>query len=160
MNPIHVHLIVNHVALLGSLFGVLALAYGIWRSSHDLVQFAYFMLIVGAVGAAMSHFSGEEAEHLLRNVDGITEAAVEHHEEAARPIMPSMFLLAMLAIVGLVANNRQWAVAGKIKVAVLVVGMAFFGLTAYIANEGGKIRHPEARDSLQASTNANEELED
>lgn len=36
MSAAHVHLLLNHIPILGSIFGLLVLCYGIWRKSDEI----------------------------------------------------------------------------------------------------------------------------
>ncbi len=83
MNPIHVHLILNHVPVLGTLFGLGLLCYAAVKSSDELTRLGFHVFILSAVTALPVFLSGQGAETLVQPILGMSEALVERHEEAA-----------------------------------------------------------------------------
>lgn len=147
MNAAHVHLMVNHVSLFCLLIGLVALAFSIRRKTPDLRVLASSLLVAAGVFAWVAFFTGEGAEDLLETLGGNSKAWIEQHEQAANWARGSATLVALLAIA------HEWSVRRKKKFAkVLQWALVAFGLhgcTVYMATSflGGKISHPELRDS-------------
>jgi hypothetical protein len=55
MNQTHIHLIITHLPIFGSLIGLLLLADGIWTRSNQTKIAAYALFIVSSIGAAIAY---------------------------------------------------------------------------------------------------------
>lgn len=145
MNWPHLHLMLNHVPVLGTLFGMLLLAYGIVRR-HDTVQRAALgTFIVAALVALPVYFTGEPAEEAVEHLAGTAQQAIDSHEEAALISLILVAVLGATALVGLLLARRGRATT-VVRVA-LAVSIVTVGLMAWTANLGGRIRHPEVRQA-------------
>ena len=146
MDPAHLHLIVNHVPILGTLFALVLGAYGAARRQPDVVRAALLALVVVGVASVVATRSGEGAEEVVEDLPGVSERVIHEHEEAAEVANYAAIALSILALGVLVWRRRQPDV-GLAPTAVLLVGTALvFGLMARAGNLGGQIRHTEIRD--------------
>lgn len=144
MNPAHLHLALNHLPLVGVLVGGLLLAWGLFRDQEPVVRAALGTLLLAGAAAVGVYFTGEPAEELVESLAGVSEAALEAHEEAALWAAVGGGALAVLALVSLAAGRMRRAtrrLAGTTLAAAAVV----LGVMAWTANLGGQIRHPEIR---------------
>lgn len=146
MSAAHLHLAINHIPVLGTLFAAAILAYGLWRAQDAVVRVALGLLVASGVGGVGAYFSGEEAEDLVEGLPGVTHAAIEAHEEVALIAVVLSAVLGGLALVVLVWR-RSDDVPRMASAGLLVAALAVFGVMAYTANTGGHIRHTELRDA-------------
>lgn len=147
MNSLHLHLMLNHLPVVGSLLGLWLWIAAAWRKSLEL-QKAGLVLFAGiALLTAPVYWSGEDAEDRAAQFSGVTEALMDPHEEAAGVAALSVALLGVSALGGMIWVRRDrllplWY-AG-------VIGVLSLGTVAAMlvtANLGGQIRHPEIRKS-------------
>jgi hypothetical protein len=89
--------------------------------------------------------TGEGAEELVSTLAGVSEAAIEPHEEAAEAALFAAMALGVLALAALVVPARMAQARRAAVIGSLVMSAATFGLAARTANLGGAIRHPEIR---------------
>jgi len=142
MNGAYLHLLVNHLPVLGALFGLGLAAYGLARSQPSVIRAALGVFVIVAVGAWAANWTGEKAEHVLEEaVPTVSEAEIHEHEEMAEKAAWTAFALGALALVTL---GMAWG--GKELRRPLVLGtvalsVAVSGLMGYTAKLGGKIRH-------------------
>jgi hypothetical protein len=61
----------------------LILIYALLIKSDTTVYTAYAVLIASAIGGLVTYFTGEGAEETVESIAGISEAAIEQHEELA-----------------------------------------------------------------------------
>lgn len=61
MNPTHIHLMITHLPIFGSILGALVLAYGIYVKSEQTKSAAYYLFIIAAIGAGIAYATGESA---------------------------------------------------------------------------------------------------
>lgn len=145
MNPAHLHLLLNHVPVLGTLFGVaLVLLAMRWRS-RDLEAAALWVFLATAIAAVPVYLTGEPAEEVVESLPGVTEAAIEEHEEAALMSLWAVETLGLIALAGLILGRGGRTAPRVLRVATLVVAVAAAGLMAWTANLGGQVRHTEIR---------------
>jgi hypothetical protein len=76
MNLSHLHLMINHLPIIGSMIGGLVLAFAIWQKSNHTKIAAYGVLIVSSVGAAVAYLTGEPAEELVENIPGVLKDTI------------------------------------------------------------------------------------
>lgn len=137
----YLHLLSNHVPILGSLFGVLLLVVALVKPNLNTTLSAYLILLVSGLGGIVAYFTGEPAEESIEHVPGISHKLIHVHEEMAENALFFVFLLTAAAIVGLWAERAQWKSAKKIERFTLVVGIIAFILFAFTGYLGGHIRH-------------------
>jgi uncharacterized membrane protein len=137
----YLHLLSNHVPILGSLFGVLLLVVALVKPNFNTTLSAYLILLVSGIGGIVAYFTGEPAEESVEHVPGISHKLIHVHEEMAENALIFVFLLTAAAVVGLWAERAQWNSAKKIERFTLVVGIIAFILFAFTGYLGGHIRH-------------------
>lgn len=146
MSPTHLHLWLNHVPLLGLVFGILLLAGGALRRSQDLKKAGLFFFFLAALVAVPVNFSGEAAEDEVERLPGVEETYIERHEEAAKVALIAVGVVG-LAAAGTLVFFRGRPVPGWLVGVVLLLALIAGGLMAAAANLGGQIRHTEIRAS-------------
>lgn len=163
MDPAHLHLIANHVPILGTLFALVLGVYGAARHQPDVVRAALLALVVVGVASVVATRSGEGAEEVVEDLPGVSERVIHEHEEAAEVANYAAIALALLAL-GVLVWRRRRPDVGVAPAAVVLVGAALvFGLMARAGNLGGQIRHTEIRDGsapLTAPVGEHERYED
>ena len=137
----YLHLLSNHVPILGSLFGVLLLVVALVKPNLHTTLSAYLILLVSGIGGIVAYFTGEPAEESIEHIAGISHKLIHIHEEMAENALIFVFLLTAAAVVGLWAERAQWKSAKKIERFTLVVGIIAFILFAFTGYLGGHIRH-------------------
>jgi uncharacterized membrane protein len=144
MNAAHLHLMLNHVPVVGLVFALSLLGWGILRKQDALMKAAFAALVVVALLAVPAFLTGEPAEEIVKGLPGVSHAVVEQHENAAKVALAATCLTGCAALAGLwLARGKAvalWCVA-----LVLMVALLAAGLMAWTANLGGKVRHTEIR---------------
>ncbi|MFM9944718.1 MAG: hypothetical protein ACKVQB_05740 [Bacteroidia bacterium] len=143
MNQTHIHLLVTHLPIFGSILGGLVLSHGLWTKSNHTKIAAYNVLIIAAIGAAIAYFTGEAAEETIENIAGIAETMIEEHEETAELAFISLMVLGGTSLIGLFLSLKKSALANKVAMVVLLISLVSFGLVARTGYLGGQIRHTE-----------------
>lgn len=143
MNWAHVHLILNHIPVLGVLFGLLLLAWGMVRGNESIQRVALATFFVAALVAIPVFLTGEPSEDAVEHLAGTAESAIETHEDAAVLSLISVELLGLIAVLSFL--RRRAGLSRYVMRAALVTSVVTAGLMARTANLGGKIRHAELR---------------
>lgn len=140
--PAHLHLILNHVPVLGVVFGITLLVAALVRRNQVLGQAALVTFVVCAVTAAIVFFTGEPAEKIVEHLPGVASAAIERHEEAAKVALAAMVLLGTMSLAGLLLFRTRPSIRG-FDVGILILALGCFATIAWTAALGGQIRHTE-----------------
>jgi len=148
MNPAHVHLVMNHVPVMGVLFGLGLLLFGALRHNAVIVRAALALFVVAALFALPTFFTGEPAEKAVEHVAGVAEAAIERHEDAAKIALISTELLGALGLLFLIQSRRRSDVPTAFVATMLFLSLMTGGVLAWTANLGGQIRHTEIATQL------------
>ena len=156
MNWAHVHLLLNHVPVLGTVFGLGLLGYAIIRRSDTLKRAALNTFVAVALVALPVYFTGEPAEELVEDAAGVAQGTIDAHEDSALMSLIGVEVLGVVALAGLVISRRGRPVSPKITGVALVASLATAIAMAWTANLGGRIRHPEIGPGAQPTAAAHE----
>ena len=137
MNLAHLHLLLNHVPIIGFGFGIGLLVASLVRDSADLRRASYMLFFGVALVAIPTYLSGNAADFLLRTKRELPRGVVTAHQNAA------MLALIPMEIVGLVSWLALWRLRRWHQPAILALSIVTFVLMARAANIGGQIGHPE-----------------
>lgn len=143
MSQVHIHLLITHLPVFGSVLGALVLMYALFARSIPTKNAAYLLFVVSAIGAAVAYATGEGAEEAVEKMPGVAEQAIELHEDAAMASLIALIALGAFAVIALFLNARKTSFSRQIAIGILLVSFAGFGLVARTASLGGKIRHTE-----------------
>lgn len=143
MNQTHIHLLITHLPIFGSILGGLVLAYGLWAKSNHTKMAAYILLIVSSIGAGIAYSTGEAAEETVEDIPGISKNLIEQHEDFAVIALVSLIVLGVASIIGLFLTFRKSKLTRATAVVVLFISLISFGLVARTGYLGGQIRHTE-----------------
>ena len=145
MSLVHVHLLLTHVPVLGTILGLVLLAAAVARRSEDLRRAAFATFMAGALLAVPTYLTGAAAEAAVENLPGVTDAQIERHERIAGVALALVATLGVIGLAGFVAGRRAQRVARAGAYAAALVGLVTAGVMAITANTGGAIRHSEIR---------------
>ncbi|HXF04041.1 MAG TPA: hypothetical protein VNM72_01340 [Blastocatellia bacterium] len=160
MNPAQLHLWLNHIPVLGTIFAALLLLVAVARKSQEIERAALVTLVIVAVLAIPAYLSGEPAEELVHSLPGVSTDAVEEHEESALPSLLALEAAAVAALAGLFLGRRGDQRARRIVTLTLLLAIVSSGLMIWTAHLGGRIHHQELRgEAPPASPQAEEEHE-
>ena len=145
MSAAHWHLVLNHIPLLGILFGAVLLAFGLWREQEDVQTASLGLLAVAGLVIIAVYLTGEPAEEVVEGLAGVSHDAIEAHEHFAwyglvAGIATSVGALGALLYGAVRRRLVRWTVQ-----LTLLLALVSVGLIGYTANLGGKISHPELR---------------
>jgi biotin transporter BioY len=151
MNQAHIHLFLNHVPVLGIIFGAILLAFAMHRKSKELQMVTFVIFIVAGLFTIPVYLSGEGAEELVEDYSGVSHDTIHDHEESAELIIWGIGALGVFALVGfwlLKKDSLQPAYLWLILLIAVVVSIAL-ARTAYL---GGEIRHLEISSTSEVGS--------
>ena len=151
MNGAHLHLLVNHVPVLGILFGLLLLVAALWRRSTELTRTSLVIFVLTAVAAVLVYLTGEPAEDAIEGVAGVTRGLIGRHEDAALAATIGLGILGAFSLGGLAGFRRLAVLPRWFTSSSLVLALVTAGMIGWAANLGGQIRHTEIRAGAPAA---------
>jgi uncharacterized protein YacL len=151
MSTAHFHLALNHIPLLGILFGGALLAYGLWRASSDVQTASLGLLAVAGMATIAVYLTGESAEDIVEGLASVSHDAIEAHEAMGTYALVAGLLTAFSALLALTLHAAYQHLVRWTVLLTLVLALASTGLIGYTANLGGKISHPELRSDATAT---------
>ena len=159
MNQTHLHLLVNHLPIFGSVFAAFVLAYGLWAKSNSTKMAAYYLLIISAVGAGIAYLTGEAAEESVENIAGVSHDIIEQHEEFSLFALLALIAAGLISLIGLFITARKSKHTRAIAMTTLVIALISFVLVARTGYIGGLIRHTEIYNTIENPVEGNTEDE-
>lgn len=152
MNDAHLHLIVNHFPIIGTILGLGILIAGIVLKNNSVKNTAYSLFIVAAIFAAFSMGTGEGAEEMVEDMPTIGKQIIHEHEEMAEKLAIVLYLLGLISIVGIFTNIKNSPKANLVSYLAFTIAAVAVFLAQQTGITGGEIRHTEIRaNAVQAA---------
>ena len=152
MNYAHLHLLLNHFPIIGTIVGLGLFLVSFFGKNDDLRRSSYLVFAGVALLSIPAFLSGFGAQLMIKGHDGVSDALLQRHEGAA--LLSVWFVLATgtLALIGLWQSQRTSHLPSWNVLAVLLFSLLTVGLMARTGNTGGDIRHPEVGTRQGAAT--------
>jgi hypothetical protein len=142
--PEYIHVVLNHLPIYGTILGAIALAVSLLLRSRAAQITALIIILIAGVSAYPVFVSGQRAYKAIRGMSDDAGALDEHMDRAEKTI-GAFYFLAFAALAGLLVPLK-WPKTGlPLTALALLLALICFGLGVYIAQEGGRVRHPEFR---------------
>ncbi len=149
MNDAHLHMVVNHIPIIGTILGLGILITGMVLKNDSVKNTAYFLFIVAAIFAAFSIGTGEGAEEMVEDMPNIGKRIIHEHEELAEKLAIVLYLLGGISILGIILNIKNHSKAKYISFIAVIVAIIGVYLTILVGTSGGEIRHTEIRSDAE-----------
>lgn len=159
MNTTHIHLLLNHFPIIGSMIGSLILLWGIIKKQENVKAIAAVVIVAMTLLAIPVFLTGEPAEDAVENLPGVSEAMINLHEEAAEF---AIWLMVAAGVASLAALFFKWQKSERAKIVftiALIMSLLSFGAMARTGYYGGKIRHTEISTAADVNQPGNNEKE-
>ena len=145
MNAAQIHLLLNHVPVIGTIIATLLLALGVGVRSRDVIRVTFGLLVVLALSGVVVYLTGEPAEHLVEDLPGVEHDTLEAHEEFSLFATIALGIVGLVSLVALVRSWRATQVPRGLAIVTLVLAIIASGMMGWTAHLGGLIRHEELR---------------
>jgi len=147
INFAHLHLLLNHIPVLGTIIGACLFVVSFLGKNEDLRRSSFIVFAGVALMTVPTFISGFGALSNIKNEAGISGALIERHEGSALLSFWFMEITGALAVTALWQLHRNLRPARWNILAILLVSALSVGLMARTGNTGGDIRHPEIREN-------------
>ena len=153
MDPAQLHLLVNHLPMLGAFLAIPLLALAIWRRREPWVLgAAALVLLFGAAGAIVAENSGKQAEQAIEQLAGVSEDLVHEHADRAQQATPLAVTTALAGLGVLGMSLRRGDVHPLAAGMVLIMAVVTTGAMVWVGQSGEVIRHDEVRNGALATS--------
>lgn len=143
MNDVQIHLLFNHFPIIGTLIGSCLLLFGIVRNQINITQAGLVMTTIIALIAILAFMSGEGAEHIAEEIEGVSHDNIEAHEAAATPAFWMIEILGFISLVALIVGIKKPGKRRMLATICMILAWIVFGMMVNVGHTGGHIRHPE-----------------
>ena len=154
MNLAHVHLVLNHFPIVGTIIGFALFLSSVAGKNEDLQRASLIVLAAVSLLALPTFFSGVGAQAAIGRDSAVSSDLIERHEGAAMLALLFMGITGSLALAELWRRQRNkrgkrwsWNLT-----AILLSSALTVGLMTRVGTTGGDIRHPEVRLVAEAAT--------
>ena len=149
MNEAHLHMVVNHFPIIGTILALGILIAGLILKNHTVKNTSYVLFIIAAIFGALSMGTGEGAEELVKNMPNVGWEIIHEHEEIAEKLALLLYVLGLLSIIALYLNFKKNIKEKLVSFFILGIGVISLFLVQKVGTSGGEIRHTEIREGAQ-----------
>lgn len=157
MNDAHLHMVVNHFPIIGTILGLGILITGMFLKNKSVINTAYILFVIAAIFGFASMNTGEGAEELAEKLPSVTHEIIHEHEEIAEKLALILYILGAVSLLGLYLNIKNHAKANLVTFFAIVIG----GISVFLAQQtgttGGEIRHTEIRENVTETAGSAQE---
>ena len=148
MNQAHIHLIVNHLPIMGSLFAAVLLAAGVLQKNLSLTRAGLVAVLAAGLLCLPAQLTGEGAAAIVQDMPRVSGALIQNHAEAAELGFWVLEGAAALALFSLLLLKNTSPKARLLTLLTLALAFISFGLLGRAGSLGGQIRHTEIREGF------------
>jgi uncharacterized membrane protein len=153
MNDAHLHMVVNHFPIIGTIFGLGILIVGLIMNNNTAKSIAYILFVVAAVFGFFSMSTGEGAEELVEDMPSIGKKIIHDHEEMAEKLALLLYVLGGISLVGLYLNIKNHYKAKLVSFLIVIIAAVCVFVGKEVGTSGGEIRHTEIRANALPTPN-------
>ena len=132
MNPAHLHIILNHVPVVGVPIGAALLIYGLLRRSERSNASACWCSSSSLI-TVPTYLAGQAAEDMVEHLPGVDDDLIHTHEAAATIGLMMSSVLGVLSAAALGLSFLRGRLALPITVLVLLVSLGVSGWLGRVA---------------------------
>ncbi|MFN8253678.1 MAG: hypothetical protein U0V75_17535 [Ferruginibacter sp.] len=143
MNTTHLHLLLNHFPIIGTLIGSTLLLWGILRREQQLKSAGAFILVAMAAISFPVYLTGEPAEETVEDLPGVSEKMISLHEHAATLATWLLAVTGLLSVTAIAASIKKSTRTGLLFTIACIASVLSFAAMARTGYYGGQIRHTE-----------------
>jgi hypothetical protein len=153
VNLAHLHLLLNHFPIIGTIVGVGLFLFSLAGKNDDLQRAGLIIFSVMALLSLPTFFSGIGAQGAIEKLPGVSNVLIDRHEGAATLALLFMEITGALSLAGLWQSHKFSRPARWNIVTVLLLALITVGLMARVGTTGGDVRHPEIRAGADPAAN-------
>ena len=143
MNAVHLHLMFNHLPIVGLGFTLILHALALARNSNELKQVTCWFYIMIGLFAIIPILTGDGAGKMVLSYPDINRDTIENHETWGYIFFYGLLLNGALAAAALWFSREKPERMKRFGFALLIVAFVLTIFAYQTGTTGGQIRHPE-----------------
>ncbi len=152
MNPVHVHLLLNHFPTIGNVIAIGLYLLAFAKRNDDLKRAVLALFVFIAVMSILAFLSGYAARDALADRPDISQPLLQAHMDGALLSLILMEITGVVAWFGLWQFRPNSRPARGVLAAVMLLSVGTLALMSATAYIGGGIGHEEIRAGQEAIT--------
>ena len=145
LNSAHIHLLLNHLPIIGAIVGLLLLVTAVVRKSDELKRVSLAAFVLTALITVPVYLTGEPTADIVERLPDVTEALVDEHQDAALISFIAVGVLGAIALWGLWRYRLAQILPQQVITISMILAIITSGLMVWTGGLGGQIRHTEVR---------------
>jgi uncharacterized membrane protein len=141
----HVHLLVNHFPIFGSIFMLILFSIALVFKNGFLQKLSLWFLAGIALATAVTYISGEVAASAVEELPQSLDEMITLHDQAAVYGLVLMIIAGIVSLGGIILYRKRPVLPLYMRISVLVVLLLSVVVMIYVGFLGGQIMHPEIR---------------
>lgn len=143
MDSTYFHLVLSHFPIIGTMFGVMLLAYGVYSKNNLFKKAGLITFIAAALVAIPAFLTGDGAAEAVKQLKTIPQNLIDNHEELGEKaiwIVEALGLLSLIAFYMDYKKDKRFRTACTV---ILIVSILTFVMMVFVGYTGGRIRLSE-----------------
>lgn len=147
MNIAHIHIVINHLPIVGYFFSIFLITTSFYfRSQEGVIISAVLVMVISALGALAAYFSGSPSIKLIAGLPGVGHKHISiHYRRAKIAVLFSCLSGVIAAACGAVIIISAAPVPIYCYALLMISSLITSFAMVFTGNAGGKIRHQEVR---------------
>lgn len=143
INGAQLHLLFNHLPIIGTYFVCFTLIFAIVVNSVDIKRFALITSFLVGLSSLGAYYTGSPAAKISKTVVGVDKTLIGDHAELGEAATVLSIVMAVVALAAYLLQRKYPASLKKSIYLVLLICLVNAGLLGFVGHLGGKIHHPE-----------------
>jgi hypothetical protein len=151
MNDAEIHLIINHLPVMGAIFGSLTLAVAMLAKNEGAIRTGLIFIVIAGIASIPAVQSGEGAEDIIEEIRPSEDIhdLIHEHEEQGETAQWLGLASAALALISLYFRIQKRGLSRLFTGITLVIALVTAGFFGSVAHSGGLISHPELHENFE-----------
>lgn len=143
MDPVWMHLLVNHIPIIVPVFGLLVVIVGLLLKNPTVKRVGIVVYVVSGLAIYPANMTGESAEDKVEQISGVSKHQVHEHEEAAELMLTLMSVALVLGLLHLFNRPANPMFQRMVLIAFILAATWSAVQGVITGHEGGLIRRPD-----------------
>lgn len=141
-NSAYLHILINHVPVIGTGIVLFVLIYGVIRRSDEIKKLALVLMLLTSLVTIVVFNSGEKSGQVVEGIAGVNEDFIAPHAEFADYSYKAAIAVGIISLVLLIAYRKKHLPV-YIVIIFFLLAAGVNGMMAWTSHLGGKINHLE-----------------
>lgn len=143
MNSTHIHLMLSHIPIFGTILLFILFSYSVIRKKEDLSKILLWFFPILAAFTAVLILTGDPSADVVRTYEGINREVIDTHETFGYISFYFILAISVLSFAGIYFSKKKNTLPSWIKYGIIILSLLCTLAIAWTGKLGGEIRHIE-----------------